>query len=129
MKYALEEITPVKKTLSVEIPLEVVSKEISDAYSQLSKTVRLPGFRKGKAPMALLEKKFYEEVKDDVLKKLIPDYYHKAVEESGIEPIEYPKIENIALEKMRPFLLKPPLKSVPNLNCKITPVFRSELKN
>ncbi|MHB8483909.1 MAG: trigger factor [Nitrospiria bacterium] len=106
MKYALEVITPVKKTLSVEIPLEVVSKEISEAYSQLSKTVRLPGFRKGKAPLALLEKKFHEEVKDDVLKKLIPDYYHKAVEESGIEPIEYPKIENIALEKNAPLSFK-----------------------
>ncbi|MBI1820171.1 MAG: trigger factor [Nitrospirae bacterium] len=106
MKYALVEVTPVKKTLSVEIPLEVVSKEIAVAYSQLSKTVRLPGFRKGKAPLALLEKKFHEEVKDDVLKKLIPDYYHKAVEESGIDPIEYPKIENIALEKNTPLSFK-----------------------
>jgi trigger factor len=119
MKYAVEEITPVKKKLSVEIPEEVVSKEFAHAYFHLSKTARLPGFRKGKVPQSLLEKKFAEEVKDDVLKKLIPDYYHKAVEESGIDPVEHPQIEKVALEKNAPLSF--------NATVEVRPKF--ELKN
>lgn len=119
MKYEVEEITPVKKKLSVEIPEEIVREEFAHAYSHLSKTARLPGFRKGKVPQALLEKKFAEEIKDDVLKKLIPDYYHKAVEESGIDPVEYPQIEKVALEKNAPLSF--------NATVEVRPKF--ELKN
>jgi trigger factor len=118
MKYAVEEITPVKKTLSVEIPEEVVKQEIAHAYSHLSKTARLPGFRKGKVPQSILEKKFSVEVEDDVLKKLIPDYYHKAVEESGIDPVEYPQIEKVALEKNAPLSFKATVEVRPKFELK-----------
>jgi trigger factor len=118
MKYAVEEITPVKKRLSVEIPGEVVREEIAHAYSHLSKTARIPGFRKGKVPQAILEKKFAEEVKDDVLKKLIPDYYHKAVEESGIDPIEYPQIEKVALDMNAPLSFKATVEVRPQFELK-----------
>jgi trigger factor len=118
MKYALEEITSIKKTLSVEIPEEIVNKEIATAYSNLSRSVRLPGFRKGKAPLSLLENKYRHEVEDDVLKKLIPDYYQKAVEESGIDPIEYPKIENIAIKKNAPLSFKATVEVRPKFDLK-----------
>jgi trigger factor len=102
MKYAVEEINPVKAKISVEVPEDVVNREMAHAYSHLNKTAKLPGFRKGKVPQTILEKKFSDEVRDDVLKRLIPDYYQKAVEESGIDPIEFPHIENVSLNKNAP---------------------------
>ncbi|MDC4227436.1 MAG: trigger factor family protein [Candidatus Manganitrophus sp.] len=48
MKVQVEEITPVKKSLKIEIPQEVVSSEFEVAYSDLKKKAKLPGFRPGK---------------------------------------------------------------------------------
>lgn len=99
MKIQVDEITPVKKTLKVVIPQEVVSEAYSSAYADLNKKVKVPGFRTGKVPAALLEKRFGPSVTDDIIRKLIPDYYQKAIEETGILPVEPPSFENIDAKK------------------------------
>lgn len=104
MKVQVEEITPVKKSLKVEIPQEVVSNEVNLAYSDLKKRAKIPGFRPGKAPLALLERKFGPSVQEDVIRKLVPDYYQKAIKEAGISPVEYPSIDKIEFKKDAPLL-------------------------
>lgn len=102
MKIQVEEITPVKKSLTVEIPQEVVSKEFALAYADLKKRAAIPGFRPGKAPFALLERKYGPSVQEDVVRKLIPDYYQRAVKETGISPVEFPSFEKIEVKKDSP---------------------------
>ncbi|HET6369619.1 MAG TPA: trigger factor, partial [Nitrospiria bacterium] len=55
-----------------------------------------------KAPLSLIEKRFGHEVEEDVLRKLIPDYYQKAVDEAGIHPVEFPAIERVEVKKDQP---------------------------
>ncbi|MFQ5780432.1 MAG: trigger factor family protein, partial [Nitrospiria bacterium] len=102
MKVEVEEITSVKKSLKIEVPQEVVSSEFALAYTNLKKKAKIPGFRPGKVPLALLEKKFRAAVEEDVVRKLIPDYYRKAVEETGITPVELPSFEKIEAKKDAP---------------------------
>lgn len=100
---AVEEISPVKRSLKIEVPEEVVAREISAAYSDLNQRVRIPGFRPGKAPLSLLEKRYGPSVEEDVIRRLIPDYYQRAIRETGLRPVELPAIEKVELKKNAPF--------------------------
>ena len=66
MKTRLEEISPVKKKLEIEIEAGEVNKKIEEAYRELRKGVKLPGFRPGKVPRKILERRFGNQVIDDV---------------------------------------------------------------
>lgn len=93
MLQEIEEITSTKKKLKINIPSEVIKSEFDTAYNRLRATVRIPGFRPGKVPLALLEKKFGRDVNAQVMEKIIPEFYSKAIQEAKLEPVSYPSIE------------------------------------
>jgi trigger factor len=94
MKTNLEDLSPVKKKLEIEIEAGEVNKKIDEAYRALKREVKLPGFRPGKAPRALLERQFGGQVIEDVARKLVNETFLKAVEETNISPLNMPVIEN-----------------------------------
>lgn len=102
MKVDIEEISKTKRIFKIEVPPDVVSKEFAEAYTDLRKRAKIPGFRPGKAPLSLIERRYGKDVETDLLKRLIPDYYFKAVKESGVIPVEMPEIGNIDLKKDGP---------------------------
>jgi trigger factor len=102
MKVAVEEISSVKKSLKIEVPEEIVTRELEAAYTDLNQRVRIPGFRPGKAPRSLLEQRFRSSVEEDVIRKLVPDYYKRAIQETGLRPVELPAIEKVELKKNAP---------------------------
>ena len=102
MKVAVEEISSVKKSLKIEVPEEVVTRELEAAYTDLNQRVRIPGFRPGKAPRSLLEQRFKGSVEEDVIRKLVPDYYQRAILETGLHPVELPAIDKVELKKNAP---------------------------
>lgn len=102
MKVAVQELSPVARALTIEVPEEVVSREFSQAYEDLRRRVRLPGFRKGKAPVALLEQRYAQEVETDILRRLIPEFYRRAVAEAGLVPVDAPAIDQVALKREAP---------------------------
>lgn len=103
MILALEEISPTKRRFKIEIPKEVVEKEISDAYSRLNRKVKVHGFRPGRIPRPILERLYGKTVEAEVVEKLIPDYYFKTVKETGLSPVENPTFEgDIEMKKGAP---------------------------
>jgi trigger factor len=98
MKTRLEEISPVKKKLEIEIEAGEVDKRIDEAYRELRKGVRLPGFRPGKVPRKILERRFGSQVIDDVTRRLVSETLPKAVEETNTIPLSMPVIENEILK-------------------------------
>jgi trigger factor len=90
---ALEDISSTKKRLKIEVPAEAIESEIKKGLSEAQKRARIPGFRPGKAPMHLIEKKFGKEIEADVLEKIIPEYYFKAIKEADITPVSRPAVE------------------------------------
>jgi trigger factor len=102
MKVTVDDVSTVKKVLRVEIPREIVQEEFSRAYSSLNRRVRLPGFRPGKVPKALLVQHYAKQVEDEILRKLITDYYHRAVEEAGLKPVELLSVDQAQLKEGEP---------------------------
>ncbi|AEH44739.1 trigger factor [Thermodesulfatator indicus DSM 15286] len=94
MKVNVEDITSVQKKLKVELPPEVVAKEIDRACRKLSKEVSVKGFRKGKVPKAVVKRLFKEHIEERVVENLIQESLPKAIEESKLAPIVRPLIES-----------------------------------
>lgn len=99
----VENLSPVKKKLKIEIPIDIIESEIESAYHQLNKRVKIPGFRPGRVPRGLLERQYKDNVEHEVIEKLLPQYYSDAVRDSGIIPVQNPRIEgDIKIEKGQP---------------------------
>ena len=98
MKTKLEEISSVKKKLEIEIEAGEVSRRIEEAYRELRRGVKLPGFRPGKVPRKILERRFGNQVIDDVTRRLVNETLPKAVEETNTIPLSMPIIENEILK-------------------------------
>jgi trigger factor len=93
--------------LTVEVDAEKVNEGLDVAFKKVVKQVSVPGFRKGKVPRNLFEKRFGVEVLyQDAIDYLLPEAYAKAVEETGIEPIDRPEIDVEQIEKGKSFIFK-----------------------
>lgn len=86
--------------LRISLPAADVEKATQDEVEKAVKNMTLPGFRQGKAPRKLAEEHLNaEKTQEEVLKKLLPDAYLKAVYEHGIKPIINPKIHVEKIEQ------------------------------
>ena len=86
--------------LTVEVDVETVNAGLDVAFKKVVKQVNVPGFRKGKMPRPLFEKKFgVESLYQDALDVILPEAYANAVEEAGISPVDRPEIDIEKMEK------------------------------
>jgi len=106
MKLDVTELGPVKRAVRIEVPAEDVAKRFQDAYAELRHQVHIPGFRPGRAPQALLEKRYAKAVEDDVVRRLVPEYYSKAMKEAGFRPVavDLPPLERIKIKDGTPLV-------------------------
>lgn len=92
-------------TLTVEVPVEVVNAGLDQAFKKVVKEINVPGFRKGKMPRQMFEKRFgVESLYQDALDFILPDAYANAVEEAGINPVDRPEIDIETMEKNKPLV-------------------------
>lgn len=79
--------------MTIQVPWSRVAQSYDAVLTELTKTVEIEGFRKGKAPKAMVEKKLDKnKVYEEVLQKLIPEVYQEAITEFQIKPVIMPKI-------------------------------------
>ena len=94
MKTQLEELDSNRVRLSVEVPANDVDHAFEHALQDLSQSVRLPGFRKGKAPKGLVMQRIGREaVVEEALEHHLSGWYRRAVAVSGIDPVDRPTID------------------------------------
>ena len=103
MKVQVEELSPVERKLSIEVPPEQVQAELGRAYAQLGRSVRLPGFRPGKIPRRILEQRFKGEVEDDVARRLVERAYLSAISEHHVDAVGAPQLTPVRLDQEKPF--------------------------
>lgn len=94
MLQEIEQVSPTMRRLKINVPSEVVQSETDSLYNEIRATTRIPGFRPGKAPQAILVRKFGKKVEAQVIEKIVPRFYLEAVKEAKIEPVTYPDIDN-----------------------------------
>lgn len=93
--------------LTVEVPAEKVNEGLDVAFKKVVKQVQVPGFRKGKMPRSLFEKKFgVESLYQDALDVILPEAYASAIDETGIMPVDRPEIDIETMEKGQPLTFK-----------------------
>ena len=105
MSVKVEKLEKNMAKLTMEVPAEELEKAIQGAYLKQKNRINIPGFRRGKAPRAMIEKMygagiFYE----DAANALIPEAYSKAVDECGETIVSRPSISIEQLEKGKPFI-------------------------
>lgn len=91
--------------LTIEVPADVVSKGLDQAFKKVVKQINAPGFRKGKMPRPIFEKMYgVESLYQDALDFILPDAYGNAVEEAGIVPVDQPEVDIVTMEKGQPLV-------------------------
>ncbi len=99
MKSTVEQLSPTRVRINVEVPFTELEPDFDRAFKQLAQQVRLPGFRPGKAPRKLLEARIGRgAVLQQVVNDALPSRYSEAVTTSEVRPLGQPDIEITKLE-------------------------------
>lgn len=87
------------KSLQVTVPVERVRLAEDRAVQQVSRNVRLPGFRKGHAPPAIVRKRFHDAIRQTVLDEVIRESWDQARESEALKPIADPSVRNVKFDE------------------------------
>lgn len=91
-----------KRSIEVEIPLEQVQKARQEVAESIRGKARLPGFRPGKAPLDIIRSRFPQEIRREVLDKLVPTAFRARVEKDGLKVVGTPDIRDLKFEPDQP---------------------------
>jgi len=99
----VEDLSPVVKKVSVELTPDHVKDALDRAFTSVSRTVKLKGYRQGHVPRRLVERYFGDDVKKDVAQKLVSGSIGEALAEHKLDPVAPPRVENGSVEPGQPF--------------------------
>jgi trigger factor len=102
--YELTEGEKCKRTLKIEVTHDLVQDKFKEIYHKLKTEAVIPGFRKGKAPLAAIKSRFAKIAAKDVLEDLLDESYADAIRQAGLDPVSYPKIIDIDFAEDKPLL-------------------------
>lgn len=98
MQVTVETTGQLGRRLSVEVPEEQVNAQINKRYQKLTQTVQVPGFRKGKVPLRLIQERFASAVRQEVVGELIETTLREAIEQHKLKPAGMPSLEDFKPE-------------------------------
>ena len=113
MKTEFTDVSETRKTLTIEIPSDIVDAEINKVAKGYSRQAKIPGFRPGKVPATIVKQRFKEQILHDVMHGLIPRAVDEALQERGIEPVDTPNIKDVVLEEGQPLKFTAAVETVP----------------
>ncbi len=93
IEVTVEDLGSLRKRLTVSVPKEAIDEQLDNQYDELRNDAQVPGFRKGRAPQKLLEKRFGSEVGDQVTANLVSNSYFAAIEKESIDPLGDPLVQ------------------------------------
>jgi trigger factor len=129
MAVTIENTAPCRRTLRVEVDANRVAGSRAEIIQEFRKHATIPGFRPGKAPEPMVEKRFAAEIDDEVRKRIVPDTYREAVAEHKLRVVGYPDIQNVSYQPGRPLTYTAAVDTAPDFTLpdyKAIPVQRKE---
>jgi len=99
MNTKIEDIDSCKKKIKFDIAYKDYQAKVQSSYLALARQVKVPGFRPGKAPMSMLEKRFGPNVKKEVMTQLVSERLAEVIEEKGFRSVSPPKILEVEAEE------------------------------
>lgn len=86
-----------RRELTIEVPADVVHQEAEKVAQTFQRRARVPGFRPGKTPLSLIRQRFRDEIREEVIQHLVPEYFQKRVSDERLEPVQSPDITDVHL--------------------------------
>ena len=94
MSVQIEEISPCRRKLSIEVSADTIAKEFDEAISVYASQVALPGFRPGKAPKQLVKSRYQKEITGRLRDHLLPKSYHEALQENELDVVNIMEMDD-----------------------------------
>ncbi len=104
MAVTIENTAPCRKKLRVEVDAGRVAGTRAEILQEFRKVASIPGFRPGKAPEPMVEKRYAGEIDEELRKRLIPESYREALNEQNLKVVGYPQIESVDYQPGRPLV-------------------------
>jgi len=99
MKVTVEKAGPCRTLMSIDVPPDAVSDDYSKLLESYTHAAKLPGFRKGKAPAGMVERRFQKDLEENARERLVPRFYNEALSQEGIEPVSIVDVGQISFSK------------------------------
>ncbi len=90
-----EDLSSVQKSVEVEIPAELLTREANRVTGEFSRQANVPGFRPGKVPTSVVRTRFAKEIHEEVISRLLGESFREVVRERGLEPVGEPQLEHV----------------------------------
>jgi trigger factor len=101
------------RELVLDVPAEEVSKSFSRVMRNYQKHARIPGFRPGKVPEAVVKRRFSAEIRKDVIDGLLPERFNQAVRDLGVTPVGQPQVTELTVEDGTPLHVRAVFEFIP----------------
>jgi trigger factor len=124
-----QEGTGVDRHVQVSVPVETVKDAEDKAARRYASSVRLPGFRPGKAPAQMVRKKFAEAIRQEALEAIVRDAYKEVVESQDIKIASQPHVHDLKFEEGKPLTFEIHFEVRPTLELARTSGFRVTKRN
>ena len=113
-----------ERLLEVSVPVETVREAEDRAARRYASQARLPGFRPGKAPAAMVKKRFAQAIRQEALESLVQDAYKEVLEREKLEPVAQPHIHDLKFDESGPLTFELHLEVRPEITLARTKGFR-----
>ncbi len=116
MAVTIENTAPCRKKLRVEVAAERVAGTRAEILQEFRKAASIPGFRPGKAPEPMVEKRYGGEIDEELRKRLIPESYREALHEQKLKVVGMPQVEDVQYQPGRPLVYTAEVDTAPEFS-------------
>jgi trigger factor len=115
VKSVLIEKDGCNRELDIEIPPEDWKKQAEEVAQEFAKMAQVPGFRPGRVPVGVVKQRFRQEIRSELLKKLVPRVIEEAALEKNVSVITQPEVKDLVLEDEKPLTFKARFEVLPTI--------------
>ena len=105
----------IKRTLELKISAAEVDQETERVVESLRKRIRIPGFRPGKVPVDLIRKRYEQDIRHEVVEKLVPKHFYQRAEQEGFNVVGTPNVSDLHFHKGEPLTFKAEFEVAPEI--------------
>lgn len=103
------------RRLNIEVPEQEVTSAFEQEADRLSRSLKLPGFRKGRIPKDLVKNRFRAEILSQVARELVPEALNRALSERSLTPIGEPRVDQVDMDAGRPLRFRASFEIMPQI--------------
>jgi len=118
LQVAIADLPQCRKDLTIEIAADEVKAEFEKSYESLLRSVKIPGFRPGRAPREIIKQRFGKDIKEAVTQSLLPHAIEHAITDHKLQIVSQPQINDISVNEGEPLKFRATVEIMPEFELK-----------